>query len=235
MVESPTITSPGRAPRTCSASRSPTRAGASIQSCQPETSSRAPLRDGGGEPVAGGEREPAERVAVEVDAPRILVDEAVAEAAQRVRRVERDAALGPAPGHAGPATRPPPATAGSPGRGGRSGPRPAHTTRSHAGRPRRELLAHRRRDDVVLAAVRQQRRHAERQPRGGRGGGVALGLLLGRAAQQPPHDAVREPPLPRALEVEHARLRDDAGDLHARPRRASRRAPRGARRRSGRS
>ena len=70
-----------------------------------------------------------------------------------------------------------------------------------------EGLAHRGRDGVVLAAVRQQRGHAEREPRGGRGRGVALGLLLRRAAQQPPHDAVREPPLPRALEVEHAGLR----------------------------
>ena len=81
-----------------------------------------------------------------------------------------------------------------------------------------ELLAHRGRDDVVLAAVRQQQRHADRQPRGGRRGGVAVGLLLRRAAEQPPHHALGELPLPRALEVEHARLRDDAGDRHPRPR-----------------
>ena len=44
---------------------------------------RAPLLDGGGEPVAGRDREAAERVAVEIEAGRIRVDEAVAELAER--------------------------------------------------------------------------------------------------------------------------------------------------------
>ena len=214
MVESPTITSPGRAPRTCSASRSPTRAGTSIQSCQPETSSLAPLLDGGGEPVARGEREAAERVAVEVDAGRIVVDEAVAEAAQRVGCVERDRRRrGSAP-----ATRPRPATAGSPGRGARSGPRPAASRgRSRRARAWNSSLIAGGTMSSLPPCVNSDG-HAEREPRGGRGRRVALGLLLGRPAQQAPHDAVGEPPLPRALEVEHAGLRDDAGDLHARPR-----------------
>ena len=171
----------------------------------------APLRDGGGEPVARGQREAAERVAVEVDP-----------GSGRHRRTGL-------------------------GRPGGDRPRPARRPRRGSWEPidhrlpQRVLgievpvvvfvgeqhevaaggavegLAHRGRDGVVLAAVCQQRGHAERQPRGGRGRGVALGVLLGRAAQQPPHDAVGEPPLPRALEVEHARLGHHAGDLHARP------------------
>ena len=85
VVESQASTSPGRAPIT-SASASPAVTGASIQRGQPETSCSPHSAASAGEPVARGDRQAPERVAVEVDAV-VGEDEAVAERAERVRRV----------------------------------------------------------------------------------------------------------------------------------------------------
>jgi hypothetical protein len=49
----------------------------------------APLRDGGGEPVARGQREAAERVAVEVDPRRIVIREPLAEGPEGIGLVQR--------------------------------------------------------------------------------------------------------------------------------------------------
>ena len=49
----------------------------------------APLGDGGGEPVARGQREAAERVAVEVDPLGVVVDEPISEGAEGIGVVQR--------------------------------------------------------------------------------------------------------------------------------------------------
>ena len=174
------------------------RTGASIQSGHADTSRSPHCVDQPVQPLARGQREPPERVAVEVDARarRRARSARGSPPADRRRRAPRRArgrsrhhsitVVHPASRRA---TRSPPPTSGSPGRGGRSGPRPPRSrARSRRPRPRGRRRSARLiagRDGVVALAVDEQQRHAEREPRGRRGGGVALRALLRRAAQQP--------------------------------------------------
>ena len=88
-------------------------------------------------------------------------------------------------------------------------------------RRRRVVAALLRRDDVVPPAVDEQLRHAEREQRGGRRGGVALGHLVGPAAEEALTGAVAQIRSRSPGEVGDARERDRSD----RPDAAARREP----------
>ena len=144
---------------------------------------RATMR---GQPVARGERQPAERVAVEVDARSGSVDRRSgrgSRAAGRRRRARAASLAASARVHSTTAC----ATAGSPGRGARSGPRPAQHDEL-ASSPAARASAN---SSLIAGGTMSSLPpcvNSAGTPSGsraaGRGGGVAVGHLLGRAAEQ---------------------------------------------------
>ena len=188
-------TVPGRAPST-SASASPVRVGASIQSCQPPTSSSPHWSTTRVQALARALGQAAERVAVEVEALGIVDHEPVAEGRERVGGVQR---LDVSAGHSHAST------AFQSGLSGSMWPKWSSSGSTISVAP----LASAKRceistgHDVVEAAVGEQGRDAERQPldrRGDRARHARRGT--------PSHDVVGEAQLGGALQVQHARLRD---------------------------
>ena len=203
MVESVTSTWPGSAPST-SASASPVRVGASIQSGQPLTSSSPHWSITAVQALARALGQPAERVAVEVELVLVGDHEAVAEAGQRVGGVELHARRrGSEP------CRAPPSTAGSWGRCGRSGPRRARRAAS-----RRTRAAKRSQISTGTMSSRPPWVSSAGTPSGRRSIGEATLRRLhrrGSGRRRRWRAAAR-----RRAQVEHARLGDDVGDRHAR-------------------
>ena len=205
MVESVTSTSPGAAPSTLGrARRRRARAGRSSRASR-ATSSRAPLVDHARSALARGDRQPAERVAVEVDAvARRRCTKRSRKRRQRVGGVER---LGVARGSR--AIRSPPSRAGWPGRGGRSGPR-----RARRARPRRRRPRGARRSAALISTGTMSSSppcvsSAGRRADSARSATRARSDRVLRARRRSGRDdAVGEPQLPRRAQVQHARLGD---------------------------
>ena len=174
----------------------------------------APLLDEVAQPVARGHRQPAERVAVEVDPLLVGEHEPLAEAGQRVGRVERG---GVARGSA--ATPSPPPSTSSPARGARSGSR-RRSRRARTRRPpRRAAAANSREMWTGTSSSRSPCTSSSGTPIGsrrrGEAGVVAVRDLVGRAAEQLVDDARRT--------CRAARARRGRARPPARPRRS--RAP----------
>ena len=195
-------TVPGRAPRT-SASASPVRVGASIQSCQPPTSSSPHWSTTRVQAFARALGQAAERVAVEVQALGIVDHEPVAERRERIGGVERGDVL---TGHSHAST------AFQSGLSGSMWPKWSSSGSTSKVAP----LASAKRceistgHDVVEAAVGEQGGNAEREPLDRRGQARRL------VAQELLHDVVGEVQLGGALQVQHTRLRDHLRHRHQR-------------------